>query len=160
MFLFRKCTTSFREFCWWSSKNRLLLSYLLCLFGGRVGVNQCEIDFIISALCKYQKILKEPLQIQYCFTPLLGLHWKWNVIKCNAMILKIILLKRKEVRLQKWNEDCVMVLMRYTIITGNFMTGCVFKYWQVDPKKIGIKLEKDQSFAEAWDLAVARGDRE
>jgi len=48
----------------------------------------------------------------------------------------------------------------YMIIEDQFMTGTIFKYWQVDPQKMNIVLQEGQSFAEAWDLAVRRGDRE
>ena len=49
----------------------------------------------------------------------------------------------------------------YTICIDDFMTGPVYKYWQIDPRTIdfpSLKNGEARNHAEAWDLALKRGD--
>lgn len=51
----------------------------------------------------------------------------------------------------------------YTICIDQFMTGPVYKYWQMDPRTIdfpSLKNGEARDHAEAWDLALERGDKQ
>merc|ERR1719464_555665 len=51
----------------------------------------------------------------------------------------------------------------YTIGIDDFMTGPVYKYWQIDPRTIDFPSLKNgdaTNHAEAWDKAVQEGDEQ